>query len=114
MQDYALGSRSPSDVDVVIDTQHIPKGMYAVRDAKTEVFSPPFIALTHGEAIRSFSGLCSNPETLIHKYPADYALFYLGQYFEANGSLKPAVQVLQLSSALEHVRPAGGQPVVVK
>lgn len=75
--------------------------LYSIRDSKTEAFNAPFKALTHPEAIRMFQQIMENPETLIAKFPADYALFYVGTFDEQSGRLMSVEQALHLVSALE-------------
>lgn len=77
--------------------------LYAIRDAKTEAYMPPYQAVSHGEAIRQFSDVCKNPDTMLNRHPADFALFHIGAFNSESGALVPVTQVLQLSSALEFV-----------
>lgn len=82
------------------------KNLYAVRDAKTEAYFPPFVAVTHGEAYRQFQMLATNPETLLSKFPADYALFQLGTFDDQSGVIGALPQPLQLATALEYSKEA--------
>lgn len=54
--------------------------MYSIRDAKADIFHPPFFKNTHGEAERDFEMLAKDPNSTIHKFPEDYDLWYLGTY----------------------------------
>lgn len=58
---------------------------YSVRDSKTEIFSPPFMAHTHGEAERNFKQACQDTQSQICKFPEDYDLYYLGEYDNNTG-----------------------------
>jgi len=78
--------------------------MYSVRDAKTEIFNPPFYKKTHGEAERDFTTLCRDDKSQVAQYPEDYDLYFLGTYDDVSGRIDSldtpqhiikAVQVLQ-------------------
>lgn len=62
--------------------------MFSIRDGKGEIFHAPFYAKTHGEAERTFNENASNPESMIHKYPQDYDLYFVGEYDDQTGKLK--------------------------
>lgn len=61
--------------------------MYAIRDAKAELFRQPFCKLTHGEAERDFKTLVNDEQSQVNKYPEDYDLYYLGVYDDNSGKL---------------------------
>lgn len=42
-----------------------------------------------GEAIRSFSDLVSDPQTVLAKHPEDFKLYSLGSYDDVSGRLVP-------------------------
>ena len=51
---------------------------YSIRDAKGEIFNPPFYKRTHGEAERDFTTLVNDPQAQISKFPEDYDLWFVG------------------------------------
>lgn len=59
--------------------------MYSLRDAKADIFHPPFYKKTHGEAERDFTELTRDEKSMISKYPEDYDLFYCGEYDDQTG-----------------------------
>jgi len=61
--------------------------VFSVRDLKAEMFSRPFFSKAPGEAIRSFSMECENPESMLHRYPDDYQLYRVGEFNELTGEL---------------------------
>lgn len=61
--------------------------MYSIRDAKGEIFNPPFFQQTHGVAERSFKELVNDPKSNLNKYPEDYDLYYLGEYDDITGKM---------------------------
>lgn len=64
----------------------------AVRDKKCDCFSRPFVAQTPAAAIRSFSDEVNRQDqnNEYYKHPEDYALYELGEYNDADGSIKPS------------------------
>jgi len=49
--------------------------IYSIRDAKAEVFHPPFYKKTHGEAERDFTTLSKDEKSNVGQYPDDYDLY---------------------------------------
>ncbi|QXP08410.1 MAG: nonstructural protein [Arizlama microvirus] len=81
--------------------------IYSIRDAKTEVFNPPFFNQTHGEAERNFKDLVNDTKTKPGLHPEDYDLYYIGDYDDNTGKVDPlstpqhivkAVQLIQKPS----------------
>lgn len=64
--------------------------IFAVRDAKSEVFNKPFFSLTHGQAERDFKTAVNDPQTQLNKYPEDYDLWFVGEYDDTTGKLIPS------------------------
>lgn len=62
---------------------------YAVYDKQTQAFNMPFFCRTRGEAIRSFTDAVGDRNTQFCKYPADYAMFYLGEFDDGSGVFEP-------------------------
>lgn len=63
--------------------------MYSIRDAKAEIFNPPFYKGTHGEAERDFRTLISDDKSMVAKYPEDYDLYFVGFYDDQTGKVEP-------------------------
>lgn len=63
--------------------------IYSIRDAKAEVFHPPFYKKTHGEAERDFHKLVNEPNNQVSMYPDDFDLYYLGDFDDNTGKTKP-------------------------
>lgn len=59
--------------------------MYSIRDAKGEIYNPPFFKKTHGEAERDFHQLVKDDKSMPGQYPEDYDLFYIGKYDDQTG-----------------------------
>lgn len=63
--------------------------MFSIRDMKSELFNPPFYAITLGEAERNFQSLVNDKQASINQYPEDYDLYYVGEYDNNTGKTQP-------------------------
>ncbi len=64
------------------------KVYYAVYDRKAELFSPPFLEITDGTAVRAVQDLViNNKDHAFAKHPADFSLHRLGEFDEITGVL---------------------------
>lgn len=63
--------------------------LYCIRDAKAKRFVSPFSAENDQLAIRSFEGAMRQPGSLLHDFPADFALYYVGDFDTESGALVP-------------------------
>lgn len=61
---------------------------FTIRDAKGEVFHPPFFKRHHGEAERDFTALVRDPKSQMHQFPEDYDLYFVGEYDDQTGVFK--------------------------
>nr|QJB20101.1 MAG: nonstructural protein [Microvirus sp.] len=61
--------------------------MFAVFDMKIGSYAQPFFLPSVPAAKRAFRDAASDPSTMLHKHPADYALFYLGDFDDETGSI---------------------------
>lgn len=77
--------------------------MYSIRDSKTEIFSYPFNAKTHGEAERNFSMLVNDkrPENLVNQFPQDYDLWYVADFDDQSGKIIPAETPVHIVKAVQ-------------
>lgn len=62
--------------------------MYSIRDAKAEIFGPPFFKVTHGEVERDFRHLVNDEKSKIHLDPEDYDLYHMGRYDDNTGKFE--------------------------
>lgn len=65
--------------------------MVAIRDNKSDTFTPPSFFRHTGQAIRGFIDAIERPQPdqvsqLMHRYPADYDLFEIGTYDDNTGT----------------------------
>ena len=75
--------------------------MYSIRDQKAEVFNTPFYMKTHGEAERNFAKATGDEKTMIHQYPKDFDLYYLGEYDDSKGKFTPIEAPQHIASAIQ-------------
>ena len=59
--------------------------MFVQYDSKADAYSLPFWAVTVPAAIRSFTDMALNPETLVNRHPGDFTLFHVGEYDDVSG-----------------------------
>lgn len=79
--------------------------IYSVYDNGVQAFLRVFEASQDGEAIREFTNIARNENTPVHNHPHDYTLFYIGQFDNHSGMLKPEKTPTRLLSAQEVLTP---------
>lgn len=67
-------------------------GAFSIFDLKVGAFSPPFFVRTRGEAVRSFTDACKDDNLMFKRHPADYRLFFVGEFDDQAGRLAPISQ----------------------
>ncbi|WVR22148.1 MAG: DNA binding protein [Malazfec virus 6] len=80
------------------------KKIYAIRDTRADYFNPPFFNNTHGEAERNFQNLVNEKDSRIALHPADYDLYYIGDYDDKEGTIVPQKLPQLVASAASLVR----------
>lgn len=78
--------------------------VFCVYDCKVESYGSPFFYKTKGDALRSFSEVANDTKTQIGKYPADFTLFELGDYFEENAKFSIHATPIAIAVAVEFVK----------
>lgn len=58
---------------------------YCLLDAKTGIYSIPFFAKSHGEAVRLTVGAARQPGTQLADFPEDFVLFWVGEWDDTLG-----------------------------
>lgn len=79
--------------------------LFAIRDSKGEMYTPPFCKATFGLAEREFSELANNPQSQIGKHPEDFDLYQLGDYEDTTGKLQLLDSPQHLVKAVNLLRP---------
>lgn len=77
--------------------------IYAIRDNAIEAYGQPIFVRAQGQAVRSFIDECNNPESQLNKHPADYDLYYIGEYNDVTGELTPHGPE-RVARATDHVK----------
>lgn len=75
--------------------------LYAVYDSKSETYNGVHTHRTRGEAIRTFTDACNDPETMLYKHPEDYTLFEVGGFNIDNGCITALEAKIPVGSALD-------------
>lgn len=84
---------------------------YSVYDRKGLIYHPPFFCVADGVASRMFHDLVNDQQTQIAKHPADYVLFFIGEYDDQKGELRamvPLAHIIDGSACVVHVAPLFG------
>lgn len=61
--------------------------IFSVWDLKTEAYMQPFFSPTLGSGIRAFNDACQEPNSMLSKHPADFALHHIGNFDDATGTV---------------------------
>lgn len=77
--------------------------IFAIRDAKIESFSQPFLAPTKGYGVRMFGDEVARDGSDLKKHPDDFGLYHLGQFDDQTGQYTNNVQPELISLAIDHV-----------
>lgn len=64
--------------------------LYAVYDHTARIHTAPFTARNDEEATRGFAQAVNTPGHQFGLYPADFNLFYLGEFDDSTGVIEPA------------------------
>lgn len=80
--------------------------LYAVYDKKAMFFDSPFCVENDVQAARAFDQAVNDPRSTFSKYPADFALYYLGEYDSGTGAVMCSDIPRIKHEAMEFVRQA--------
>ena len=78
---------------------------FTIRDIKGELYNTPFFQRSHGEAERNFTALVNDGKSTISQYPEDYDLFWVGEFDDQTGLLKPLDAPKHVASATSVKKP---------
>lgn len=79
--------------------------VFSVYDSKAEAYLPPFILPKIAQAKRIFEQCVNSPEHQFGAAPADYTLFRLGNFDDANGQFLLARATESLGNGVEYRLP---------
>lgn len=57
--------------------------MFSIFDSKAAVYGTPFFMANSAMAIRAFTDLVNDPNSMCAKHPEDFSLFYIGEFDDA-------------------------------
>ena len=75
--------------------------MYAIYDSAADAYLPPFILPREAMAIRSFAQAVNSETHQFHHSPADFTLFQIASWDDAEGIPKPDVAPKKIRNGLE-------------
>ncbi|RYF45625.1 MAG: hypothetical protein EOO38_15670 [Cytophagaceae bacterium] len=75
--------------------------IFAVYDSKAEAYLQPFFMPSRGTALRAFTDAVNDPQGSFQKHAADYTLFELGEYNDADASITELTPKVNLANARE-------------
>lgn len=78
--------------------------IYAVKDLAINAFGNPIFVRAQGQAIRSFMDECKNTESMMAKHPADYEMYYIGEYDEETATITPATNIERVARATDYAQ----------
>lgn len=70
-------------------------------DRAVNAYLQPFYARSKGEALRSFSDTVNQKDHQFFRHAADYSLYYLGQFDDANAGFQVLQEPQRVVTALE-------------
>jgi len=77
--------------------------IFSIYDSKAEAYNSPFYMQTQSLAIRAFTDEANNESSQIGKHPADFTLFYMGEYDDHTASFTLEDTKISLGVASEFV-----------
>lgn len=75
--------------------------LVSLYDNKAEKYSQPTLARSKADFIRSVQIEAKNPQSMLHKFPADYDLYVLTQWSEDTALLGSTPDPQRLGSVLD-------------
>ena len=77
--------------------------IYAIKDQAIEAFSQPFFVQAQGQAVRMFMDESKNEQSQINRHPADFELWYLGEFDEQTGTITGATNIERVARAIDFI-----------
>lgn len=78
--------------------------VFSVRDEKIGIYMKPFMDAHLGNALRSWTEACNEPQSPFCKYPTDFTLYEVGTFDDLEGRLIPLTVPHKISTASEVIR----------
>jgi len=77
--------------------------IYSVLDKKAKVYNNPQFLINDAVAERTFRTVVNDKESLVSKYPEDYALYRIGTFDPATGILTPEAYPVPIKDGLHMI-----------
>lgn len=81
--------------------------LFAIFDAKTEAYLPPFFQRTRSAAERLFADTVNGSDNPIASHPEDYTLMELAEWNENTGEITPHIAPYALGNGLTFAKRSG-------
>lgn len=78
--------------------------IYSIYDKKSITFAPPFFVPTLTHALRSFDQLVNDSQSMVNRYPDDFALYDMGSFDDSNGKFDLYDVSVRICDAIEYVK----------
>ncbi len=85
------------------------KFAYCIVDRKAGLYNNPVFYLRDGQAVRDFQTLCSDRQTMIGRYPDDFALYCVGSFDDEIGKFTSLDLPNVVAQGCDFARPQGGE-----
>lgn len=79
---------------------------FACRDAKLNTYMNPLFFQHAGQAMRAWTEVCNDPQTMPAKYPEDFALYQIGTFDAEKGEFTTQTASLLATAADVKQKPA--------
>lgn len=78
--------------------------IYSVFDKKAGVYNVPFFLQNNALAVRAFADLVNHDDSMISRFPEDFALYNIGSYDDKTGVCKSLIPAVFMNNATEFVK----------
>lgn len=81
--------------------------LFTVYDKKACIHKSQFFAVNKEDAIRSFYRLANDSRSDVNMFPDDFALYYVGEFYDHDGSfvsVQPVEHVIDAMSLIKVVK----------
>lgn len=78
--------------------------IFTVYDKKACVHKSQFFAATKEDAVRSFYRLANDSRSDVNCFPDDFALYYVGEFHDNDGSIVPVFPVEHVIDAMSLIK----------
>lgn len=77
--------------------------VFSIQDTKSQTFNPPFYQKKTEEALRTFSKICNDPQSMLSQFPEDFVLHLIGTFDDETGNIIPQ-PITTLATASQYAK----------